>query len=146
MSQAGVPLMWRECSQHSAQDGTCAGPPASNEAIVRLNAGTAPLSAHGCGVTLVPDAALAHFVTLFVGCVREAADRLHLPEDVLFAGVLAHELAHVLLGPAHAGSGLLQARPGSMDWMRFAHNGLTFTPAERRKLRDALHRRTATDD
>ena len=91
------------------------------------------------GSALVPSQGRGHFISLFFDCVRRAADRLSLLEDVVLGAVLAHEIGHLLLGTnSHGTIGLMQAPPRPIDWQRAAHNALVFTPRESSKLREAM--------
>jgi hypothetical protein len=67
---------------------------------------------------------------------------LSVAEHVVLAGALAHEIGHLLLGPAHGPIGLMQARPRQIDWNRAVRDGLGFTPAESRRMRHALEERS----
>jgi hypothetical protein len=56
-----------------------------------------------------PAKGAGHYITLFVDCIREAADALGLREDVVLSRTLAHEVGHLLLGPDHGQLGLIRA-------------------------------------
>lgn len=142
--RAGIRVEWRYCDRSEPGAAGCNGEMLAYEVVVRLLPGPPALSSNGCGVALVPATAPAHFITLFVECLRDAASALTVAEDVVLAGTLAHEIGHVLLGPEHGPHGLMQARPRPIDWQRAACGGLQFTAAESRRLRQALmerHRR-----
>ena len=136
--QAGVRVAWRDCRTSAPHSAICDAAPLPNEAIVRLLSGAPTFSTDGCGVALVPTIEPAHFISLFVDCIRRAADRLAVREEVVLAGTLAHEIGHLLLGPQHGFVGLMQAQPRGVDWARATHDGLTFTASESHRLRQAL--------
>lgn len=140
--RAGVLVSWRDCRMSAPHLAACDVAPTANEAVVRLLTGSPTLSQHGCGVALLPSAKTAHYISLYVGCIREAADAFTVGEHVVLAGALAHEIGHLMLGPAHGPLGLMQARPRQIDWTRAVRDGLAFTPAESRKLRHALEERS----
>ena len=141
--RSGIAVEWRVCPA-AVVDGDCAAAPASNEAVARLLAGPPSVSADSCGVALVPQSAAGHFVSVFVACVRGAADRLRLAEHVLLGSVLAHEIGHLLLGTnSHGSVGLMQAQPRAIDWERAAHGALGFTSDETLRLQRSLERRVA---
>jgi hypothetical protein len=61
----------------------------------------------------------------------------------LMACVLVHELGHTLLGPEHAGSGIMQA-----DWTRevrgvLTGRGIPFSPEQTKRMRAEVRRRHA---
>jgi hypothetical protein len=141
---AGIRIEWRDCRTQDLHLARCAGAPLPHEAVARFLPGPSTVSAHGCGAALLPNSATAHYVTIFLGCLNNAAEALGVGADVVFAGTLAHEIGHLLLGRAHRSVGLMQARPRSIDWRRAAHNGLLFTEAESQRLRAALIARRGT--
>lgn len=142
LARAGIGIEWRDCRASARESPICNAAPEPNEAVVRLLAGPPPLSAEACGVTLVPKDSPPHYVSIFVDCVRRAAEALSVREDIVFAAILAHEIGHLLLGPGHGPVGLMQAQPGWTDWQRGIHEGLTFTPMEAEQLRRHLLERS----
>jgi hypothetical protein len=142
LAHAAVDVIWQHCFPDIA-DPACDGAPQANEVVVRLVSGVLPAGAHACGVALVPRNAPGHFISLFPDCVHASADELRVGDDVVLGCSLVHEIGHQLLGPQHAALGLMQAQPRAVDWARAAHDGLVFTPAESRRLREALVRRAS---
>jgi hypothetical protein len=141
---AGVTVAWRKCSDRRVTTDVCDSAAAANEAVVRFLTGPSPISVDACGVALVPRASDGHFISLFIECVRRAADGLGIPEDVVFGCSLAHEIGHLLLGTnSHGPIGLMQAQPRPIDWRRANRNALRFTPDEVRRIEEALKRRIA---
>lgn len=143
LDRAGIRLDWVDCRPPAVQAANCNAAPRPEEAVVRLTSGRPTLWDHACGAALLPDVGTAHYVTVFVDCVREAADALLLHQDVVLACTLAHEIGHLMLGPGHESVGLMQAQPRPIDWQRATHGALTFTPAQERRLRQALIDRNA---
>jgi hypothetical protein len=138
---SGVAVEWRSCIESPVRN-DCSAAMAPNEVAARFLAGPASVSADSCGVALVPRSASGHFMSVFVECVRRAADRLRLAEHVLLGCVLVHEIGHLLLGTnSHGTIGLMQAQPRPIDWERAAVGALVFTPDETLQLRGALERR-----
>lgn len=135
---AGIEIRWRDCRPPADRIGECNAPPLPNEAIVRLVSGRFSSSDDVCGVAFVPTREAAHFISIFIDCIDEAARTLRVSDEVVIACTLAHEIGHLLLGPGHGSLGLMQRRPRPLDWQRAVHGGLTFTPGEVARLRRAL--------
>lgn len=57
----------------------------------------------------------------------------------LLGYVMAHELAHLLLGPRHAPVGLMRAAWDAQDLAAMRQGSLRFNAAEGTRLREALH-------
>jgi hypothetical protein len=141
--RSGVVVEWRRCPESLTVDG-CATAPAPHEVAARLLRGPASVSADSCGVALVPHSGAGHFLSVFVDCVRTAADRMRVAESMLLGSVLAHEIGHLLLGTnSHGAIGLMQAQPRAIDWERASRGALAFTPDEGSRLRAALILRVA---
>ena len=140
LSRVGIEVMWRHCAYRGTSNPECAASPLPNEAVVRILPGRPTLSEHGCGITLVPDSSPAHFISLFADCIHAGAEEFRVPEAVVLAYCLAHEIGHVFMGASHGPAGLMQARPRPIDWQRAAAGGLGFTAAEGRRLRAAVAR------
>ena len=142
--RSAIAIEWLRCADTPTL-GDCSAAARSNEVVARLLAGPPSVSDDSCGVALVPRRGAGHFVSVFVGCVRGAADRLRVATHVLLGSVLAHEIGHVLLGTnSHGSIGLMQAQPRPIDWERAARGGLTFTPQEIVRLRASLAQRIVT--
>jgi hypothetical protein len=143
LAHAGVGVVWRPCSSLHPAEPVCNAAPDSNEVVVRLVSHMAPVPPHACGVALVPEQDIGHFITLYPRCVYESADELRVGAEVVLACSLAHEIGHQFLGPQHGSLGLMQATPRLSDWRRAVHDGLVFTASESRRLRDTLVQRAA---
>lgn len=141
--RAGVGVTWRMCAGTIVDD-ECSRKPAAAELVVRFLAGQASTSSgDACGVALVPAKEAGHFLSLFVDCIRRAADPLAVAEDVLMGGSLAHELGHLLLGTnSHSPRGIMQAQPRPIDWELAAHDALRFTSEETLRLQRSVAHRT----
>jgi hypothetical protein len=131
--RVGIQVVWRDCRRSATPVAACGDAPESTEALVRLVAGPPVASIHACGMALLPATGTAHYITIFVDCIRDAVDTLRTPEEILLAGAIAHEIGHLLLGPAHSPVGLMQASPRPIDWTRAA-----FTDREAQQMRYAL--------
>jgi hypothetical protein len=144
LTSAGVAVVWHLCASKSATDPVCDAAPEPNEVVIRLVSHVPPISAHACGVALVPRDAAGHFITVYPRCVYESADALRVGADVVLACTLAHEVGHQFLGPQHSAFGLMQAQPPVNDWNRAVQDGLVFSWAESRRLRAALLHRASS--
>lgn len=131
LRRAGVWLRWRHCdiagTDSRAGDGSCVGPLAENEVVVRINDAPAAAAPGTLGFTYV-DHSAAHswLATVFADRLILTAHRVRLPLEVLVGRVIAHELGHLLLEqPGHAKRGFMQAiwtdemlrRNRPSDWM-----------------------------
>jgi len=144
LAAADVTVVWRMCGDRAEGMAVCNAAAAPNGVVVRLLTGPSSISPDACGVALVPRASDGHFISLFLECLRQGADRLRIPEDVVLGCTFAHEVGHLLLGTnSHGSIGLMQVQPRLIDWDRASENALTFTPAEARRIRAALTRRAA---
>jgi len=88
-----------------------------------------------------PEVEPACELTVFYFRVEELAADGHRPELIL-GHVMAHEVAHVLIGPGHSGDGIMR-REWSREELRRMSLGLqlSFTSVQSARLRDAVLRR-----
>lgn len=94
-------------------------------------------------MSLRPHSAPGHYITLFLGCVREGAEAFSVSPSVVLAYVIAHEIGHLLLPIGHSSAGIMRARPDQLDWKRAARGALEFHPGDRERMRAALQHRLA---
>ena len=89
-----------------------------------------------------PETEPACELTVFYFRVDELAADGHRPE-VILGHVIAHEVAHVLIGPGHSEDGIMR-REWSREELRHMSLGLQlgFTRQQSRRLQDAVLRRT----
>src|SRR5262245_26591398 len=83
LGHSGIDVRWRDCWGEATDDGRCGDVPAADEIVVRFLNAQAPPSPESCGVALVPHRYDGHFISLFTGCVRAAADHLAVAENVI---------------------------------------------------------------
>jgi hypothetical protein len=138
-AQASIRTAWLDC--RSPAEGRCGQGPRPNEFVVRLRRKRPDLASHGCGVSLRPHDLPGHYVTVFLDCIRGAADRLGIREAVIGAHTIAHEIGHLLLPVGHTPSGIMRARPDRLDWVRATRGSLVFGRREAHQMRLALDRR-----
>ena len=70
--------------------------------------GKAP-QAHGSRQTLAQAHANSDYATLFLDSIQAQAADLDVSPNTLLACATAHEVVHLLRGPAHSSSGLMKA-------------------------------------
>jgi hypothetical protein len=79
--------------------------------------------------------------TIFYPRVEDVASEVHDPMTRILGHVIAHELGHLLLGPAHSSSGIMQGT-WSHEALRFMdRNPLLFTSSQSGQLRADVARR-----
>jgi hypothetical protein len=125
--------------------GYCGAVPTGNEFVVRVQGRRLDTSSYSCGVSLRPWAGTGHFVTVYRDCLQAASRQLSVPEGVLAAYTIAHEVGHLLLPIGHASRGIMRARPDRADWRKAASGTLRFSEEEARQMRAALQARTQPD-
>ena len=139
---AGIRMTWIHCGEEATHR-RCHDAAAANEFIVRIQPTRLDAASHGCGVSLKPEVAPGHYITLFLDCVRAGAKAFGVPEPVVAAYVIAHEIGHLLLPAGHAPAGIMRARPDRFDWQRAARGGLRFDSGAQKRMRTELLRRGA---
>jgi hypothetical protein len=98
-AQASIRTAWLDC--RSPAEGRCGQGPRPNEFVVRLRRKRPDLASHGCGVSLRPHDLPGHYVTVFLDCIRGAADRLGIREAVIGAHTIAHDRTPAPAGRPH---------------------------------------------
>lgn len=137
---AGVRPLWINCSAGQRRDARCGRPLTSGEAVVRVEAAR-PAQASACGQAFwSPFEGQSIVVTLYTPCISRTASGYGAPQALVFGYVLAHEIGHVLLGPAHHASGVMQARWTRQTITDAVRGLLAFTRPERAEMRDRLSR------
>ena len=139
-ADAGIRVAWTHCGEE-ATPANCHDAAGANEFIVRILPTRLDAASHVCGTSLRPEAAPGHYITLFLDCIREGADAFGVPEPVVAAFAIAHEIGHLLLPVGHAPSGIMRARPDRFDWQRAARGALQFDSSDQKRMRTELRRR-----
>lgn len=133
-------LQWNECGEGGRRSGLDPQASSAPRILVEIVQDKTPgfgNSHISLGLTLVG----TNRAILHASEIQRVADMLGLGMGNLMACVLVHELGHILLGPEHSGTGILQA-----DWtkevrMMLAGRGIPFSPEQARKMRAELRRR-----
>ena len=136
MAAAGVAVTWPECP--------CLVPVRPSELVVRISAASAAGTPGALGFSYVDMALKAGtLATVFADRVQTLAGIAEVEEGELLGWVMAHELAHLLIGTRdHESHGLMRgewkaselARQRPSDWLLSRTDGL--------KIRQAIKRRT----
>ncbi len=114
LAKAGYPVDWIACFGADARPETaarCDGELEANTYILRIAGGKGP-HARGNKQELayaLGDHSTGANATVFLEPLQERADYLGVPPKYLLAAVAAHEIVHLLRGPAHSSSGLMKA-------------------------------------
>jgi hypothetical protein len=74
-------------------------------------------------------------VYLFTRAIAAAADAYDIAFHRPLAGVIAHEIGHILLGPRHGSVGIMRASWNRQDFLRAARGELLFSTAEGAQMR-----------
>lgn len=147
--ESGVGITWMECTPVRGEflpDPTCPSDMGASDLVLRLlprrmamklAAPSEPLGfAQEC-----PETEPACELTVFYFRVDELAADGHRPELIL-GHVMAHEMAHVLIGPGHSEDGIMR-REWSREELRRMSLGLQlgFSAQQPRRLQEAVLRR-----
>ncbi|HUI54304.1 MAG TPA: hypothetical protein VLY04_04995, partial [Bryobacteraceae bacterium] len=119
----GISVAWRMGELNSAPSGSVA---------IRLTVtdGAPPDSEPGVLATSYPYAGADRGITVFYRRIRESAART-VPEQLLLAHVLAHEIAHVLEGiDRHSEEGIMKAHWSRRDFVAMQKEPLPFAPID----------------
>jgi len=80
-----------------------------------------------------------YIVEVYYDAVLSVAFAKQIEPRALLGYVMAHELAHLMLGPRHSHQGIMRAAWNSFDLAAMRQGCLRFTPAEAARLRELLH-------
>ncbi len=128
---------WIDCDDGSSAR-ICGTLPERGEFLVRIMKQQLDKASHGCGVSLRPQSGQGHLITVYADCVRKGSDDLQVPEGIVLAYTIVHEIGHLLLPEGHSFSGIMRARPDRMDWQRAVRGTLRFTDREMLQIRATL--------
>ena len=138
MEAAGVVVAWPVCP--------CLSPVGSGELVVRITAASSASTPGALGFSFVDiEQKAGTLATVFADRVQTLAAAAGADDGELLGRVIAHEIAHLLIGTRDHGSrGLMRgewrasevARQRPSDWRLARADGL--------KIREAIRRRTTT--
>jgi len=130
LERAGVRLEWRNCRS----DDPCPIPVSLVHVSVRIVNYT---GRDGLGCSSVTRAGGTDAVVGFENVQRLAAVS-GMPASQILAGVLAHEIGHLMLGPLHTGSGLMHGNWDVHDLERLGQRQLKFDPGQSTRIQAAV--------
>jgi len=136
---AGIEIVWAECEV--ALEGDEAAE--QHWFTVRLRDGRPFLTPPTAALDTLGEAFLsADNVGYVVDVYREAVERLAASQLIdlrlLLGYVMAHELAHLLLGPGHSAKGVMHVAWDRRDLDAMRQGGLKFNPDEIARMRQVL--------
>lgn len=128
--RARVRLTWRNCGQRDP----CQIVPGSQPVFLRIVQGS---FGDGLACSFVTQAGGSHALVAF-GNVQRLARVSGIPLPQVLAAVLAHEIGHLLLGPAHSRMGLMHGHWDLRDLSYLGQGQLKFHPNQRNQLQAAV--------
>ncbi len=133
LGQAGVVLDWRDCGA----DSRCGSPAEGGAVIVRIVVAPKTGDAGSLGFSFVDaEQQTGVLPTVFADRVYAVAGLAGSSRTELLGRVIAHEIAHTLLGiTRHAASGLMRAVWSTADLQRNAASDWTLSSRERGAIR-----------
>lgn len=148
--EPGVVIIWMDCAlsqSHSAAYPACQSDMGTTDLILRILPRSMALKLPAFGEPLgfaqqCPETEPACELTVFYFRVDELATHGY-REDRVLGHVIAHEVAHVLLGPGHSEEGIMRAEWSRYDLARISWGlPLGFTSDQSSQLRYAILGRT----
>ena len=134
MQRAGVRLIWRNCGQRDV----CEVLPDENPLVLRIVQGS---FGDRLACSFVTQAGGSNAVVGF-GNVQRLAASSGIPLPQVLAAVLAHEVGHLLLGPAHSRIGLMHSSWDTRDLSHLGQGQLKFDFDQSSRLQSALRARS----
>lgn len=150
----GIAITWVDCALSHRQFlayPACQSDRGATDLILRILPRRMALKERASGEPLgfaqqCPDTEPACELTVFSFRVDELATHGY-REDLVLGHVIAHEIAHVLLGPGHSEEGIMRAEWSRYDLQRISWGlPLGFTRDQSRQLRNAILRRMNLPD
>jgi hypothetical protein len=147
--QIGVHVEWIDCpmSERGTRPAVCdtrRGP--SNLELRLLSRSMAKglgFDSTAMGFALQPHDGPGSLANVFTHRAAELAVNRNLDHAVILGHLIAHELAHLLLGPArHSAGGLMRDGWGKRELAWAAQGSLTFLPSEAERIRSRMRARS----
>jgi hypothetical protein len=137
MKGAGVAVTWPQCP--------CLSPVSSGELVVRITGAPATIMPGSLGFSFVDVAHKAGtLATVFADRVQALATMAEVDDGELLGRVIAHELAHLLLGTHdHEPVGLMRGQWRASELTRQRPSDWRLSRAEGLKIRQAIKRRSS---
>jgi len=137
LERAGVRLIWRNCGHNDP----CEVVPNSGYVILRIVKGT---RSDGLGCSFVTQSGGIDAVVRF-GNVQRLAGSTRISESQILAAVMAHEIGHLMLGPAHSRTGLMHGNWDVRDLCHLEQRQLKFDLDQCRRIQAAVLARSRTE-
>jgi hypothetical protein len=136
MNAAGVRVAWPACP--------CLSPVSSGELVVRISASSAASTPGSLGFSFVDLGQKAGtLATVFADRVQSLAAIAKVDDGELLGQVIAHEIAHLLIGTRdHAPRGLMRGEWRASELTRNHPSDWRLTRADSRQIRAGIERRT----
>src|SRR5258708_5109328 len=136
LARAGVPTEWVHCRAHQFDPQTppCGAGLEEGYIVIRILP-KHPGQPGPLGDPLGSAAIASRFASLYLSEIRISADRGGIQASVLIGYAATHEIGHLLLGPKHSKSGIMQAVWRKNEYREMPQCWLRFSVAERAALR-----------
>ena len=141
LGQAGVALEWVPCADGWADlpNGPGQLEPAAGEFWIRIISQKPATASKDVLGFAEFDNDGRRFAAVYYPAVIEIALDLNIDPVAVMAGVIAHEVGHLVLGPdSHAAQGLMSPTWRRAHLQQLTYSGLHFTAAEARQLQCAI--------
>jgi hypothetical protein len=126
----GISPVWVVCPQADPSDHRCDLPIDPAEVVVRTLSDRAKYGPDRCGEAYLRRAGGGQMITLFLDCSETVGRYAHVSPALVHGHMLVHEMGHLLLGPDHAETGIMQCPLELRDWRIAAFGWLNFTREE----------------
>jgi len=153
-ARGAIEIVWLDCPLSAGETGhfpACRVPQGPTWLALRIlpqsMAEHLPRAIDSLGSAFCPDnGSFGTFATAFAHEVEQLASRRRIGQEIIFGQVVAHELAHLLLGAgSHSPSGIMHASWHIKEMQIIAQKQMMFTAPELEKMRSNLRLRMAAE-
>ena len=130
LERAGVRVIWQNCRH----DDPCKSATDSEDITLRILEQTGK---SGLGCSLVTRSGGVSAVIGF-GNIQRLAESTRIPKSQILGAVMAHEVGHLMLGPAHSETGLMHGHWDVRDLSHLEQRQLKFDPDQCGRMRAAV--------
>jgi hypothetical protein len=139
LKTGGIEVTWKDCPKAPG----CAAPVLSNQLIILIRPSkpdTFEGSVRGeiLGNAAAPRDGSGIYAWIWYDAVKSEARMAEITWPDLLGYVIAHEIGHLLLGPAHRAGTVMQARWGQQELDLIARRNLRFDAGQRTRMRTCL--------
>lgn len=137
-------IVWIDCLPGATSCSTPIGPAEISLRIFRRSDRTKRAIGESIGGLALPGGEGAGIVHLHYDRLEDISRGEEVPLDLALGVTAAHEIGHLLIGPAHSKRGVMRANLGAGDWHDAAQGALLFDRAQSSSLsRGACRERPA---